>query len=136
MNPILLDTHAAIWAANGKLKGNVARVVEAAAERGELMLAPISAWEIGMLVRKRRLSLASTADDYVRALFAQRGVVIAALTPAIAVTAASLPERFPADPADCILVATASAYGARFVTRDKGIREYAKTTLHLRCIAC
>ena len=70
MNPILLDTHAAIWAVDGKLKPETARVVEGAASHGELMISPITAWEIGMLVKKRRLSLALTVEDFVRALFA------------------------------------------------------------------
>lgn len=100
------------------------------------MVSPITAWEIGLLVRKRRLTLALTVDDFVRALFSLPGVVLAALTPSIAVAAAALPDGVVADPADRILVATASAYGARFVTRDRGIQAYAKATSHLRCIAC
>jgi len=136
MSPILLDTHAAVWAADGSLKGEAAALVEGAAERDELLLSPITAWEIGLLVKKKRLSLSSTVEDYVRALFGQPGVVLAALTPTIAVAATALPESLRADPADRILIATAAAYGARFVTRDREIRAYAKSTAHIRCIAC
>ncbi|MBV8067456.1 MAG: PIN domain-containing protein [Candidatus Eremiobacteraeota bacterium] len=64
------------------------------------------------------------------------GVVLAALTPAIAVAATILPDEITADPADRILIATAAAYGARFITRDRAIHRYAKTTSYLRCIAC
>jgi PIN domain nuclease of toxin-antitoxin system len=135
MNPILLDTHAAVSAAEGKLRPEAARLVEGAAERGELLLSPISAWEIGMLARKRRLVLSTTVEAYVRVLFSLPGVVIAVLSPSIAAAAAMLPETAGTDPADRILVATASSYGARFITRDRRIREYAKTTAHLRCIA-
>jgi len=56
--------------------------------------------------------------------------------PAIAVAATDLPGAFHADPADRILIATAAEYGAQLVTRDKHIREYARVTKHLRCIAC
>ncbi len=136
MSPILLDTHAAVWAADGLLKGEVAALVESAAERDELLLSPITAWEIGLLVRKKRLSLSSTVEDYVRTLFGQPGVVLAGLTPLIAVAATALPQSLLADPADRILIATAAAYGARFVTRDREIRAYAKSTVHIRCIAC
>ena len=116
MNPILLDTHAALWAFDGKLEPETARVVvEGAASHGELMISPITAWEIGMLVKKRRLSLALTVEDFVRALFALPGVILAALTPTIAVAAAALPDEVAADPADRFLIATAAAYGARFV---------------------
>lgn len=100
------------------------------------MVSPITAWEIGLLVRKRRLMLALSVDDFVRALFSLPGVVLAALTPSVAVAAAALPDGVVADPADRILIATAAAYGARFVTRDRGIHAYAKVTSYLRCIAC
>ena len=136
MNPILLDTHAAIWTVNGELKSETARLVESAASRDELMLSPITAWEIGTLVRKRRLSLALTVEDFVRTLFALPGVILAALTPAIAAAAAALPDEITADPADRILISTAAAYGARFVTRDRRIQSYAGLTPNLRCIAC
>ena len=77
MSPILLDTHAAIWAAEGALPLSAAKVVEAAALKGELMLSPITAWEIGVRVGKGRLTLAVTAQQFVRAMFIKRGVLIA-----------------------------------------------------------
>ncbi len=136
MNPILLDTHAAVWAVEGKIAPAIAGAVDDAAKRGELLLSPISAWEIGMLVRKGRLILATPAQDYIRALFAQPGVLTATLTPAIALAATELPGKFQGDPADCILIATAAAYGARLLTRDSPIHEYAKATKYIRCIVC
>lgn len=136
MNPILLDTHAAVWAADGKLSAKAMHAIERAAEREELLLSPITAWEIGLLVSRGRLSLAPPVGDYVRALFGRPGVVTATLTPAIAIAATTLPGRFHADPADRILIATSAAYGAQLVTRDEAIREYAKSTKYLRCLAC
>lgn len=136
MNPILLDTHAAMWAADAKLKPDVARVIIAAGARGDLLLSPITAWELGMLTRRGRLAPALAVEEYVRVLFSQPGVVVAALTPSIALAAATLPQTPIADPADRILIATATAYGAQLVTRDRKIREYAKSTGYLRCIAC
>jgi len=114
----------------------VKRTIDAAAQRNELLLSPITAWEIGMLVGKGRLSLKTAAGDYVRALFAQPGVVTAQMTPAIALAAAGLSGGCPADPADRILIATASAYGARLVTRDEHILRYAKASRFLSCLDC
>ena len=136
MNPILLDTHAAVWGANGTLPRATAKIVDAAAERGELLLSPVSAWEIGLLVRKGRLTLAMSLQDYVRALFGRPGVVTAALAPQIAAAATALPGTLHDDPADRLLIATAAAYGAQLLTRDKRIRDYAKATKQLRCIPC
>jgi PIN domain nuclease of toxin-antitoxin system len=136
MSPILLDTHAALWSAGGTIASDVRHIIDAAAKRSELLLSPITAWEVGMLVRKQRLSLTTTAGDFVRALFSQPGALTAPVTPAIAVAAAGLPDGSPADPADRILIATASAYGARLVTRDRSILDYAKATRLVRCVAC
>lgn len=136
MNPILIDTHVAVWNAQGLLARPAANVLEAAAARGELLLSPISAWEIGTLVHKGRISLSVDVREFVRALFGYPGVVTAALTPLIAVSANSMPGTFHADPADRLLVATAAEYGAQFVTGDRQIHDYAKATKYIRCIAC
>jgi PIN domain nuclease of toxin-antitoxin system len=136
MSPILLDTHAALWAASKSLAPEVKATVSAAAERGELLISPISAWEIGVLVRKGRIRLLVPVEEYVRSLFRLTGVVTAQLSPVIALAATTLPGAFHADPADRLLVATAAEYGARFVTRDKKIHAYARATNYLKCLAC
>jgi PIN domain nuclease of toxin-antitoxin system len=136
MSPILLDTHAAVWAAEGQLSKSASAVVDEAASRSELLISPISAWEIGMLVQKKRLELAMSVEDYVRALFARPGVVTAAVTPATAVGATNLPGDLHADPADRILVATAASLGARLLTRDRRLHAYARATRHIHCLNC
>ena len=88
-----------------------------------------------MLVRKKRLSLTASLDDYVRMLFSCRGVVIAMLTPAIAAASTTLSAGAGADPADRILVATAAAYGARLATRDARIVRYAGETGHIQVLS-
>lgn len=136
MNPILLDTHAAIWGVEDKLLAAAARAVADAASRSELLISPISAWEIGMLVGKGRLELQVPLDEYVRTLFAQQGVVTATLTPAIAAAATHLPGTLHSDPADRILIATAAEFGAQLVTRDRALHDYARRTRHIRCLPC
>lgn len=135
MKPILLDTHAAIWGAAGTLRTRLAALLDAASERGELFLSPISAWEIGTLVRRGRLQLSVSLHDYLRSLFGP-GITTAALTPAIAGAAAELADTLRGDPADRIIVATAQAYGAQLMTRDQAIHAYARSTRDLRCINC
>ncbi len=89
-----------------------------------------------MLVGKGRLSLAVSTEAYVREMFALSGVVTAAISPTIAVEAAMLPHPMHADPADRILAATAIAYGASLMTRDRRLHAYARAAKTLRCIAC
>jgi PIN domain nuclease of toxin-antitoxin system len=136
MSPILLDTHVAIWSAQGLVPKKIGQLIDEAANSSELLLSPISAWEVGILVRKQRFSVATTLDDYVRTLFSRPGVVTAILTPAIAAASTLLPESVGKDPADRILVATAAAYGATLMTRDAQIVAFAKATRYVRCITC
>lgn len=136
MNLILLDTHVALWSLFGNLPPATVKVVDAAASRDELLLSPISAWEIGMLVERRRIVLGPPLQEFIRSLFERAGVVTATLTPAIAAHAGALPPTFHGDPADRILVATAAAYGARLATRDRRILDYAKASKSFHCIAC
>jgi|SRR5580700_11231313 PIN domain nuclease of toxin-antitoxin system len=136
MSPILLDTHVAVWSSHGLVPKKIGQLIDEAARSNELLLSPISAWEIGILVRKQRFSVATTLDDYVRTLFSRPGVVTATLTPAIAAASTLLPESIGKDPADRIIVATAAAYGATLLTRDAKILAFAKATRHLRCIKC
>lgn len=136
MNPIFLDTNAALWSAQGTIAKSAARLIEAATERGELLLSPITAWEVALLAKKGRIHLALPAHDFIRALFDRAGVLTAQLTPTIAAAAAALPAAFPADPADRMIFASAQAYCADLVTRDRAILEFAKRTKGLRCIVC
>jgi PIN domain nuclease of toxin-antitoxin system len=136
MSPILLDTHAAIWGVESTLSLKITRTMVEAASRGELLISPISAWEIGMLVDKKRIQLHVPVDEYVRSLFMQEGVVTADVTPAIAAAATHLPGNLPGDPADRILVATAAAFGAVLVTRDRKLHDYARSTRYIRCLPC
>lgn len=134
MNPILLDTHVALWAVSGSLRPSIRKAIDEGAYRSELLLSPITAWEIATLVRKGRIKLAQTPAEYARALFSASGVVTAALTPAVAVLAGTLAGDL-SDPADRILVASAATYGARLVTRDRAIQAFAKATKYIRVVA-
>jgi PIN domain nuclease of toxin-antitoxin system len=45
------------------------------------------------------------------------------ISPAIAAEVATLPESFPRDPADRLIVSTARVWGARLLTSDRRIIE-------------
>lgn len=135
MKRILLDTHAAIWSAGATLRPAPADAIAEALSRSALLLSPVTAWEIGLLVRTNRLDLPRGLDIYIRTMFGQEGVVTANVTPEIAIASTRITELH-SDPADRFLVATAAEYGAELMTRDKRILDYAKATKHIRCIAC
>jgi PIN domain nuclease of toxin-antitoxin system len=125
-----------VWSLEAALTKEAAQTVVAAASREELLISPISAWEIGTLVGKGRLKLSMPVQDYVAQLYARRGVTVAPFTPGIALAASVLPGSLHGDPADRILVATAAALGAQLVTRDGKLQEYARLTRHIRCLPC
>jgi len=123
-----LDTHAAIlYAADLKLKSAAGTAIEESVAGSSIAISAISAWEIGMLVRKNRLQLPQPNQDYVRALFALDGVVEEPITAEIARLAAVLPD-FHADLADRMIVATAIARTASLITRDDRIIRYLRRT--------
>lgn len=122
--PLLLDTHVWIWlmeGSPGRLSAAVVRTIEEAAEEGLVRIHPLSVWEVGMLVRKGRLSLAGPVERWVEEALAVGGVTLTPMTAAMALEAAALPEPFPGDPVDRMLVATARLLGATLVTADRRI---------------
>jgi PIN domain nuclease of toxin-antitoxin system len=127
--PLLLDTHVWIWlmeGSPGRLSPGVVRAVEEAAAGGSVRVHPLSVWELGMLVRKGRLSLAGPVERWVEEALAVEGVTLTPLTSGMALEAAALPDPFPGDPVDRMLVATARILGATLVTADRRILEGAE----------
>lgn len=134
MRPLLLDTHVAIFAAEGKLSPSMVTAIDTAEEQNMLLLSPITAWEVGMLVRKGRITLDQEVTHYVRNLFRGSGVIVAEFSPRIALASTMLPGTFQNDLADRILIATAAEYGADLATQDRAIQTYARKTKHIRCL--
>lgn len=124
---LLLDTCALLWAFNGtNLDAAIeARIDEAAAE-GTLFLSPISAWEVGVLVAKNRISLTLPAEKWITRAFETTGVSVVPLTPDVLVQSSFLPGELHGDPADRMIIATARAHDLTIVTRDRLILAYAE----------
>jgi PIN domain nuclease of toxin-antitoxin system len=134
---LLLDTHALIWAFNnGDLSSDaLAAIDQLWTDGGQLMVSKISAWEIGMLVRRGRLSLPASPLRWFNGVLSMPGAMLTDLTPEILIEASGLPDCPMRDPADQILVATARALDLPIMTRDRVILSYASEG-HVRAIAC
>jgi PIN domain nuclease of toxin-antitoxin system len=125
---LLLDTHVWVWSMEGDLRQLGRRAADGirhAAGLGNVLVSPISAWEVGMLEARGRLRLAMDAREWVRRALTAPGVRVAELTPETVVDTARLPGEIHRDPADRMLVATARRLGARLVTRDAALLAYA-----------
>ena len=124
---ILLDTHAMIWWCNGdsQLSPTAAKTISEAVSAGQdICISAISAWELGMLVKKNRLALNRPVEDWINTVSAIDQVRFIPITPDIAVASTQLPGDFHKDPADRMIVATARNLGCPVVSADKQIINY------------
>jgi PIN domain nuclease of toxin-antitoxin system len=136
MSPLLLDTNAAIWLSRDELKASASAKLDEAARAGvATYLSPITAWEIGLLVSRSRLSLGTTPQRWFTRILAMPNVHLAELSPDILIASSFLPGTPPRDPADRILLATAREVGATLVTRDRLLLKYGEDG-QVSTIAC
>jgi PIN domain nuclease of toxin-antitoxin system len=134
--PLLLDTCAILWIANGEeISGECRRAVDEAAQSDGVLVSPITAWEIGTLVRKGRIALSMPPEAWFDAALALPGVRLAPMPPRTLIASAFLPGTPPADPADRIIAATARIEGFILVTRDQKLLSYGDDG-HVRVLAC
>jgi PIN domain nuclease of toxin-antitoxin system len=118
---LLLDTHVVLWLDTAPEQ--LSRMASDAIERADqLAVAPITWFELAWLAQNRRIDPPSPVRIWLESLF--RRVITTPFTPAIAMTAVSLPESFPRDPADRMIYATAIENGWQLVTRDERLRDY------------
>jgi PIN domain nuclease of toxin-antitoxin system len=134
--PLLLDTHVWIWLNEGmpRIPLPMRRQIEQAGARGRVLVSVMSVWEVSLLHAKRRLSLGRALRTWVHQALAPP-IMVADLTPQIAVECHHLPAWPHSDPADRVLVATARQEGMTLVTRDRTILDYAARG-HVRALAC
>jgi PIN domain nuclease of toxin-antitoxin system len=118
---IVLDTHAWIWWAVESPHLS-ARARAAAADSEGLGVCAISCWEVAMLVAKGRMRLDRDTLVFVRQALALPRVQLLPLTPEVAVASAGIGSDFSGDPADRMIAATALAFDAPVVTRDRRLK--------------
>lgn len=136
-NSILLDTHIWIWLTNGdkKLKSpKFLDFIEEAVSSSRILVSVISIWEVAMLEAKKRISLPYNCLEWVQRALRAPGIVLAPLTPEIAVESTRLSENCHGDPADRIILATANDQQAALITCDQNIIKYAQEH-HIKTIS-
>jgi PIN domain nuclease of toxin-antitoxin system len=130
---ILLDTHAILWWVTNPAKLSAVATKEIG-RADAILVSPLSCWEVAILQRRGRLRLDREILEWVRDLFATDRIEPAALTSTAAVAAETLGEGFPNDPIDRLLYATARERGVSFITKDRGIRSFARGRGDVRAI--
>lgn len=121
MTTLLVDTHALQWwsAEPDRLSTPALEALEGA---DELAVAAITWYELAWLARHGRISVDLPIATWLGGLAGSVRTV--ALSPAIAATAAALPESFPSDPADRLIYAAAIEHGWNLVTKDARLRRH------------
>lgn len=120
---ILVDTHVLLWWVADP--SHLSRSASSAlADDVPARVSPISFWELAMLEQRGRIAVDRDLVRWARDLLAAGKVAVTQVTPSAAIAAARLPA-FHGDPADRIIYATARELGARLVTKDTRMREYA-----------
>jgi len=137
MQPLLLDTHAAIWITkNEPIADRAMEAMNAAHQAGgAVFVSAITAWEVGLLVARNRLKLLMTPQRWFAQLLSLPGMHLAELSPDILMASSFLPGAPPRDPADRIIIATAREHGAALITRDRLILNYGQDG-QVSTIAC
>lgn len=116
---LLLDTHVLVWLAadEARLGKRTARAIDRALASTGVAVSAFSFWEIATLVERGRLRGLDDAGE-LRAKALGAGVVEVAVDGEIALLAARL-RSFHGDPADRVIVATATHQQAALVTADE-----------------
>lgn len=132
----LLDTCAALWlSARAPMASSALVAMSLAAEEGRLFISPITAWEVGNLCARERLTLHMDPLQWFETMLAQPGISLAPLAPEILVASTQLPGDVHKDPADRIVIATARVLDVPVVTLDGPILTYADQG-HVEAIPC
>jgi PIN domain nuclease of toxin-antitoxin system len=123
---IILDTHTWVWwVASPERLSNAARArIDKAADELQVHISSISSWEVALLVKKGRLELTMDVEGWIAKSEAIPVLRFVPVDNQIAVLSTRLPEGLHEDPADRIIVATASVLGATLITKDRKLRDY------------
>jgi PIN domain nuclease of toxin-antitoxin system len=120
---ILLDTHIVLWLAleQNRLSKNARVAIDDARRNGEgLAISDITLLELSVLVSKGRIRLAIGLESFLHEIEAR--FVVLPITGRACARALTLPKKYPKDPADRIIGATALVEGLPLLTADSEIR--------------
>jgi PIN domain nuclease of toxin-antitoxin system len=123
---IVLDTHTWIWFISKPevLSKKAKKAVSAAVKEKSVLISSISAWEVALLVIKKRLTLSLDVTDWIAKSEGLPFIQFIEISNTIAVKSVNLPQPLHPDPADRIIIATALSAGVPLVTKDKKLLNY------------
>ena len=125
---IVVDTHVIIWDAlkPDLLSPSAKNAILEANRLGGIIFCEISLWEIAMLMKKKRLSVDVSYQEFIRLVSESNNYIFKGINPEIAELSTQLFSTTNKDPADRIISATAIIEKANLVTSDKILRRSKK----------
>lgn len=120
---VTLDTHVIIWdALNPKLVSRKAKEeINKAQQDGGIIFCDISLWEIAMLMKKKKIIIDISYQEFIGLIKASNNYIFKGITPEIAEIAINLPSEINQDPADRLISATSIVKNAPLITADKNL---------------
>jgi PIN domain nuclease of toxin-antitoxin system len=121
---ILLDTHVVIWLASGEARLSTraqAAIDEARQNQQPLSISDFTMFELVMIFRKKRVGLNISLESFLFEV--EQRFVILPITSDVCVQTLAFPRKYPRDPADLIIGATAVVNGLTLLTADRAIRK-------------
>jgi len=106
-----------------------------AMKTGRVHVNPMSAWEIGVLVSKNRLSLSMPTRLWIAQVIGHPGLNVAEMPIEVLIESTNLPGDPPNDPVDRMMIALARDMEAELVTRDGKILAYS-TLGYVKTLGC
>jgi PIN domain nuclease of toxin-antitoxin system len=135
--PLLLDTCAVIWIAEDQaIAGTAALALDQAHAADQFVyVSPITAWEVGLLVARGRLTSIIKPQLWFERVLDVPNMRLVDMSPDLLISSSFLPGDPPRDPADRIIAATAREFGYTLMTRDRLLLAYAEQG-HIQAVGC
>ncbi|MEW5815169.1 MAG: type II toxin-antitoxin system VapC family toxin [Spirochaetota bacterium] len=122
---ILLDSCVLLWLAADQERLSEKAVNAIRKHAGKLYVSSITAFELAIKTRKKRLELPMSADAWYEKALRLHGIQEVPISGKIASRSAELP-LIHTDPCDRFIIATAGEYGYPVITADSIFRKYPK----------
>ncbi len=125
---LLLDTHAFIWFVSDRKKIPEDSINLIQENAGELYLSSITALEIALLVKRKRLKIPKNPGSYIEEAIQYHNLHEIPVDRKILLQSSALPEIHD-DPFDRIIIATAKLHDLVLITKDTKIQAYPDITI-------
>ena len=122
---VLLDTHVWIYYYTNQLNQLSKTALSVLDQDSELLISPISGWELAQLVKKKRLGLNTEVMHWIYLTQKDTRLSVLDLSLEILVESVLLKELHK-DPADRILASTSIIHNIPLVTADKKLQQFSK----------